>query len=266
MLKRLFFAGFVSILFVSFASAQGGSGTVSKDTKTSTAEPTAKPAAFRPTKDQVMQGQKFLKDQKLYAGEATGIYNDDTRGAIKSYQKANGLAITGNFNAATLGKMNIAFTDKQKAAATGIVMPVESTDGKTGAVSPTDSKVNKTVVLTPNESNAPTVTGHTTVSNPSWTATDPKRPAPFRANDEQIKAAQQILRDGKMLTGGEDGKLDDLTREGLGAFQEAKGMKVTKTLNAATLDKMGIALTDKQKEQVAAQAAYDAAKAAAKDH
>jgi len=68
-----------------------------------------------------------------------------------------------------------------------------------------------------------------------------------------------------MLTGGEDGKLDDLTRAGLGAFQEAKGMKVTKTLNAATLDKMGIALTDKQKEQVAAQAAYDAAKAAAKD-
>lgn len=263
MLKRLFFAGFVSILFVSFASAQGGSSTTSKDTKTSTAEATTKPAAFRPTKDQVMQGQKFLKEQKLYAGEATGIYNDDTRGAIKSYQKANGLAITGNFNAATLGKMNIAFTDKQKAAATGIVMPVESAAGKAGAVTPTDSKANKSIVLTPSESKASTIAGNTTVSNPSATA-DPKRPAPFRANDDQIKAAQQILRDGKMLTGGEDGKLDDLTREGLGAFQEAKGMKVTKTLNAATLDKMGIALTDKQKEQVAAQAAYDAAKAANK--
>jgi len=69
------------------------------------------------------------------------------------------------------------------------------------------------------------------------------------------------LRDGKMLTGGEDGKLDDITREGLGKYQDANGLKVTKTLNAATLEKMNITLTDKQKAQVAAQAAYDAAKA-----
>ncbi len=263
MLRRLFFTGVASILFVSAVLAQGGSSTGSSGAKTST-ETAAKTAAFRPTKDQVMQGQKFLKEQNLYNGEATGIYNNETRAAIKSYQKANGLALTGNFNQATLAKMNIAFTDKQKAAATGIVMPVESTASKTGAVTPTDSKAGKTGAVTPTDSKADTIVGHETVSNPSATA-DPKRPAPFRANDDQIKAAQKILRDGKMLTGGEDGKLDDLTRAGLGAFQEAKGMKVTKTLNAATLDKMGIALTDKQKEQVAAQAAYDAAKAAAKD-
>ena len=69
-----------------------------------------------------------------------------------------------------------------------------------------------------------------------------------------------MLRDGKMLTGGEEGKLDDGTRDALGKYQEANGLKVTKTLNAATLQKMNITLTDKQKEQVAAQAAYDAAK------
>lgn len=272
MLKKIFFAGFVSILFVSAGLAQGGSTKGSSDAKAST-ETTVKSAAFRPTKDQVMQGQKFLKEQKLYNGEATGVYNNETRAAIKSYQKANGLAITGNFNSATLGKMNIAFTDKQKAAATGIVMPVESTAGttgavtptdsnagKTGAVSPIDSKAGKTGVVTPTDSKA----GKTGAVTPT-DSTTAKRPAPFRANDDQIKAAQKILRDGKMLNGGEDGKLDDLTRAGLGAFQEAKGMKVTKTLNAATLDKMGIPLTDKQKEQVAAQAAFDAAKAGAKD-
>lgn len=74
-------------------------------------------------------------------------------------------------------------------------------------------------------------------------------------------SAQKILRDGNMLAGGEDGKLDDATRDGLGRYQEANGLKVTKTLNAATLEKMGIALTDGQKSQVAAQASYDAAKA-----
>ena len=71
--------------------------------------------------------------------------------------------------------------------------------------------------------------------------------------------AQNILRGGKMLTGGEDGKLDD-TSEGLKKYQQANSLSVTGTLNAATLNKMGIALTEKQKEQVAAQAAYDAAK------
>ena len=63
-----------------------------------------------------------------------------------------------------------------------------------------------------------------------------------------------------MLTGGEDGKLDDLTRGGLKKYQEANSLNVTGTLNAATLEKMGIALTDAQKANVAAQAAYDAAK------
>lgn len=256
MFKRLPVLIFVSMLLAYAAFGQGGSATATSDSTTSG----AKAPAFRPTKDQIMQGQKFLKEQKLYAGDATGVYNDETRGAIKSYQKANGLAITGNFNQATLEKMKIALTEKQKGAATGIVMPVESGTGKTGAVSPIDSTTSKTGAVSPIDSKA----GAGGAVTPTDSAAV-KRPAPFRANDEQIKAAQKILRDGKMLTGGEDGKLDDLTREGLGKYQEANGLKVTKTLNAGTLEKMGIAFTDKQKEQVAAQAAYDAAKAAGKD-
>lgn len=185
----------------------------------------AKTATFRPTKTQIKEGQTKLKDAKLYSGEATGVYNDDTRTAIKSYQKSNGLPENGKFDKATLEKMGIALTDSQK-----------------GFVAPGD------------------VAGMKVTSKTS-TADGPKRPAPFRADTEQIKAAQKILRDGKMLTGGEDGKLDDATREGLGKYQEANTLKVTKTLNAATLEKMGVALTDKQKEQVKAQAAYDAAKA-----
>ncbi len=186
-----------------------------------------KTPTFRPTKTQITEGQTKLKDLKLYNGAADGKYNDDTRAAIRTYQKDNGLEVTGNFNRATVEKMGIALTDSQK----GIKTDVAS------GPKPTASK-------------------------PATTTTDgPKRPAPFRADAEQIKAAQKILRDGKMLTGGEDGKLDDATREGLGKYQEANTLKVTKTLNAATLEKMGIALTDKQKEQVKAQAAYDAAKA-----
>lgn len=190
-------------------------------TSSSTKEPKAKPAAFRATKDQIKQGQQMLITQKLWTGEATGVYGE-SRTAIKAYQKANGLEENGKFDRATLEKMGISLTDKQKG--------IETT---------TSTKSTKT----------------------SSTSSDgPKRPAPFRANPDQITAAQKMLRDGKMLTAGDSGKLDDATRDAIGKYQEANNLKVTKTLNAATLQKMNIALTDKQKEQVAAQAAYDAGK------
>ena len=70
-----------------------------------------------------------------------------------------------------------------------------------------------------------------------------------------------MLKDGKMYAGEETGKLDDPTRDGLKKYQEANKIKVTGTLNADTLTKMGIALTDAQKANVAAHAAYDAGKA-----
>ena len=195
-----------------------------------------KKAVFRPTKEQITQVQTKLKSANLYAGESTGKLDKASRDAIKNWQGSNGLKKTGTLNRATLEKMGVELTDAQKA------IPV---DPNSYAAAEEEKKPAKS-------STAKTTT----------TSSGPKRPAPFRANSDQIKAAQKVLRDGKMLTGGDEGKLDDPTRDGLGKYQEANGLKVTKTLNAATLEKMGIALTDKQKEQVAAQAAYDAARSA----
>jgi hypothetical protein len=97
-------------------------------------------------------------------------------------------------------------------------------------------------------------------SNSSSSGSTAKRPAPFRANEDQIKAAQKILIDGKLYTGTQSGDLDEATRDGLKKYQDANKLKVTGTLNAQTLEKMGIALTDAQKANVAAAAAYEAAK------
>ncbi len=181
----------------------------------------------------------MLKGKKMFEGEVTGVSSPEWKTAVKSYQGDNGLTKTGSLNRATLEKMGIKLTDKQKD------IPVNPNTIASG-----DSKPSKSTDKT-----------STPTDKTGAKATDgPKRPAPFRSTVDQINAAQKILHDGKMLTGGEDGKLDDLTREGLGKYQEANKIKVTKTLNAGTLEKMGIALTDKQKEQVAAQAAYDAAK------
>ena len=79
-----------------------------------------------------------------------------------------------------------------------------------------------------------------------------KRGPVFRATREQIKQAQAILKQRSLYAGEPTGKLDTATRDGLKKYQEAEGLKVTGTLNAATLQKMNVALTDKQKEWVAA--------------
>jgi peptidoglycan hydrolase-like protein with peptidoglycan-binding domain len=80
-----------------------------------------------------------------------------------------------------------------------------------------------------------------------------KRGPVFRATKEQIRQAQEILRQRNFYAGDATGKLDAATRDGLKKYQEAEGLKVTGTLNAATLQKMSVALTDKQKTWVAAQ-------------
>ncbi len=69
----------------------------------------------------------------------------------------------------------------------------------------------------------------------------------FRATADQIKQAQAILKQRGFYSGEQVGKLDTDTRAGLKKYQQAEGLKVTGTLNKITLEKMGIALTEKQK-------------------
>lgn len=84
-------------------------------------------------------------------------------------------------------------------------------------------------------------------SLPKTTNTRTARGPVFRANKEQIVAAQRMMKQRGIFTGTENGKLDEDTRSALKSFQERNGLKVTGTLNAVTLQKMGIGLTDKQK-------------------
>ncbi|MDT5062639.1 MAG: putative peptidoglycan binding domain [Acidobacteriota bacterium] len=84
-------------------------------------------------------------------------------------------------------------------------------------------------------------------STASNTNTTKKRGPVFRANKDQIKQAQAILKQRGFYAGEQTGKLDNDTRAGLKKYQEAEKIKVTGTLNKITLEKMNITLTDKQK-------------------
>jgi peptidoglycan hydrolase-like protein with peptidoglycan-binding domain len=203
-MKKSFFL-FVVMLFLSFAVAAQTNPTTSSTT-TETGETKKKPPVFRATKDQIMQAQKMLKASE------TGKMDDDFRAALKKYQSENGLKATGTLNRATLEKMNIALTDKQKE-----------------------------IPASPNSY-------ATTDKDETKTADTKKRAPVFRASKDQIMQAQKMLKTKGMYAGEESGKLDDATREGLKKYQAANGVKATGTLNRETLEKMGIALTDKQKE------------------
>ena len=87
----------------------------------------------------------------------------------------------------------------------------------------------------------------TSTSSTSTATKQTKRGPVFRANKDQINQAQALLRTRGFYGGEQIGKLDEATREGLRKYQQAEGLKVTGTLNKITLQKMNIALTEKQK-------------------
>ena len=86
-----------------------------------------------------------------------------------------------------------------------------------------------------------------TRTNNSKTASNRRRGPIFRATADQVKQAQGILKERGFYSGAQTGKLDDDSRAGLKKYQGAEALKVTGTLNKVTLEKMNIALTDKQK-------------------
>jgi peptidoglycan hydrolase-like protein with peptidoglycan-binding domain len=105
-----------------------------------------------------------------------------------------------------------------------------------------------------------TVAGYNTNASTSYssypqtttTSTSTKKRGPvFRANKEQIKQAQGILKQRGFYGGESTGKLDPDTRNGLRKYQEAEGIKVTGTLNRLTLEKMNITLTERQQSMPA---------------
>jgi len=221
MLRNFLLLAAASLLLASSSFGQNGTSKTTNPPTTPAAAPstTKRPPVFRPTKDQISQVQKILKERKLYTGEATGKYDDGTRSGIKSFQKDNGLRETGTLNRATLEKFGVTLTDAQRA--------IPATPNS--FAKPEEPKTEKT--KTEKSDSSKSTSGRTI----------------FRATSDQVKAAQKMLKDKSMYTGDQSGKLDDATRESLKKYQDANGLKVTGTLNQVTLEKMGIELTDQQK-------------------
>src|ERR1035437_4101577 len=165
MFRQTLFVVSLSISLTPAVLGQGNTSTTTTTPKaTSSATTTAKkPPIFRPSKDQIKEVQTILKNKKLYAGDTSGAYNDETRTGIKSFQKDNGLRETGTLNRATLEKFGIALTDKQKEVPVSPNSFANSGSGKTS-------------------------------SRSGSAKSDPSKRTIFRATADQIRTAQKLLK------------------------------------------------------------------------
>lgn len=66
--------------------------------------------------DHVKKVQKRLKALGYYNGTVDGSYGNNTKNAVSSFQKANGLNVTGKVNSSTLNKMNSSSAKKASAS------------------------------------------------------------------------------------------------------------------------------------------------------
>ena len=113
-MKRLLTAALAATLSLSAVAAAQNANTQTTRGNANAASKKRGPV-FRAVKGQVRQAQDLLRQRGFYAGESTGKLDDATREALRKYQGAEGLKVTGTLNAATLQKMNITLNDRQKA-------------------------------------------------------------------------------------------------------------------------------------------------------
>lgn len=206
-MKKLLYPIFLCLALSLSVSAQSGSSNV---TSTSTSN-TKRGPVFRATKEQITQIQTLLKKNGTFSGEIDGKFSTDFREAVKDFQGKNDLKSTGTVNRATLEKMGVELTDKQKE------FPVNPNSFDTSENGTAD-KSSKT------------------------------RRKSFRPGKEQIIAAQTKLKDGGSYAGAIDGKYNKDFRTSIRDYQSANGLKRKGSLNRATLEKMGIELTEAQME------------------
>ena len=104
----------LSLLFVSSMALATQNTNSSATNNTNAAAKKKRGPVFRANKDQIKQAQGILKGRGFYNGEQTGKLDADTRAGLKKYQAAESVKVTGTLNRATLEKMNITLTDKQR--------------------------------------------------------------------------------------------------------------------------------------------------------
>jgi len=103
------FAGLICCFFITFALSStifAAEKAASKKPKATKAQTSKKPTTKMVADEKVLAAQKAL-NQSGFKLKEDGLMGPKTSGALKQYQKKNGLKVTGKLDKATLAKLGI---------------------------------------------------------------------------------------------------------------------------------------------------------------
>ena len=102
--------GKTAILVAGMLAAGSGATLVAQQPQTQPQPAVAKPAmtatttprAHQWTATEIKEAQKGLLNAKLYTGKITGVYDSTTRSAVRQFQRAHNMPVTGELNESLL--------------------------------------------------------------------------------------------------------------------------------------------------------------------
>lgn len=166
----------------------------------------------------IRQVQQRLNELNYEAGPVDGQMGPQTRGALRDFQAARGLAQTGRLNASTLNALDI-----EAGAAAEHGMQTARSEEQT-----------RSEARQPHEQAGVQRAGQQQFQ----TALSP----------EEIRQVQQKLNESGFDAGQVDGIMGPRTEAAIKNFQESNAIEATGSLNQKTLDELGVEV-DRQKEQ-----------------
>jgi len=191
-------------------------------TTTTATGPFIRPVVYWERSNEVKKLQNFLKDQGYFAGTVDGIFGPNLYTALKKFQAANGINMTGSVGPLTFNKLNeiAGNTSDVQTATTTPKKIVKITMTTTGTVS-TPGNISKGVDLS------------------SMTTSGPfTKVVLYLERGDDVQKIQQFLHDQGYFPGTPDGLFGPTTYTAIRKFQIANGIRVTGAIGSLTLDKM----------------------------
>lgn len=239
--------------------------------------------------DEITKVQSALKDEGHFTGTASGKLDDETKNAIRKFQRAQGIPETGNLDAATARRLGVEL-DEQVMPQSGTESEVENetqnqTDIDTQSEDVRPETEQQSGIDDVNEdATSPVTGGATTIDETEATSgqtgtggapmggveshendpgvvdpseIEPQAGAQTTYDKKTIKKVEKALKDRQIFAGEPDGVLDQETTDAIRQFQQQNGLTVTGSLDEQTLQALDVKVEKKERRDQRGQDHHD---------
>ena len=177
--------------------------------------------------------QQSLKDSGFYKGAVSSNWDAESKAALASYQMSKGMPATGVLNQETVTRL-------------GLIMP--AADQVSEQATPLANKANNTQRVIETRYDRDVIADADTRYDRAVRSAEQDRMAYHtnysNLNAHEVQIVQQNLRNSGFYKASVDGVWGPKTIQGVRDFQTANGLPATGRLNGATLDEMGLQVSE----------------------